>query len=188
MINRQPWNHSSACFVFVWSREPFRMICFRVVSCLLPTCFRSLRLPQNRLVHPPHASAIPSNKERHPEISVLNYVILCPGFCVNSIYVSDHRPKFIWDNPFSLVPSCTLWSDWLHLGDLVGVSWSDAIKHLFFRTRRTRKELRPAQTFDTMSLRLISERLCLMDDENTQIEKLFDRWKEQADWITKDCR
>ena len=85
IINRQPWNHSPACFVFVWSREPFRMICFRVVSCLLPTCFRSLRLPWNRLVHPPHASAIPSNKERHLEISVLNYVILCPDFCVNSI-------------------------------------------------------------------------------------------------------
>ena len=85
IINRQPWNHSPAYFVFVWSREPFRMICFRVVSCLLPTCFRSLRLPQNRLVHPPHASAIPSNKERHLEISVLNYVILCPDFCVNSI-------------------------------------------------------------------------------------------------------
>ena len=88
IISRQPWNHSSACFVFVWSREAFRMICFRVVSCLLPTCFRSLRLPQNRLVHPPHASAIPSNKERHPEISILNYLILCPDFCVNSIYIS----------------------------------------------------------------------------------------------------
>ena len=87
MINRQPWNHSSACFAFVWSREAFRMICFRVVSCLLPTCFRSLRLPQNRLVHPPHASAIPSNKERHPEISILNYEILCPDFCVNSIEI-----------------------------------------------------------------------------------------------------
>ena len=85
MINRQPWHHSSACFAFVWSREAFMMICFRVVSCLLSTCFWSLRLPQNRLVHQPHASAIPSNKERHPEISILNYSILCPDFCVNSI-------------------------------------------------------------------------------------------------------
>ena len=55
------------------------------------------------------------------------------------------------------------------------LKWCHQAPFLFFRTRRTRKELRPAQTFDTTSLRLISERLCLMDDENTQIEKLFKR-------------
>ena len=106
----------------------------------------------------------------------------------------QHRYLVIGQSLFETIPF--LWSP-VALFDLIGYILAISLgfpevmpssTFSFFRTRRTRKELRPAQTFDTMSLRLISERLCLMDDENWRIEKLFDRWKEQADWITKDCR